>query len=98
MNVSLKIIRGLFLLGLLASLDGCMTNAAINHARGTSSLGYNSGSGEVIHYKIHSQPHPVYYGLLPLTVPADIVTSPFQLGYYLWYEHGRGPYTKHNPE
>jgi hypothetical protein len=28
------------------------------------------------------RPHPMYYGLLPLTVPADIVTFPFQIGIY----------------
>jgi hypothetical protein len=96
MNVSSRIIGSLFLLALLVSSDGCMTNAAINHARGTSSRDYRSGSDESIHYDIHSQPHPAYYALVPLTVPADIATSPFQVGYYLWYRYGRGPDTMHD--
>ena len=96
MNVSSRIIGSLFLLALLVSLNGCMTNTAINHARGISSRDYPSGSGESIHYDIHFQPHPAYYALVPLTVPADIATSPFQLGYYLWYRYGPGPYTMHD--
>ena len=98
MNILSRIISGLFLLALLFALNGCMTNAAMQHATGTSTLGYPSGSGGVTHYELHSQPHPAYYGLLPLTIPADIITSPFQLGYYLWYKHGRGPYTMHSSE
>ncbi len=87
MNVSSRITGGLFLLALLVSLNGCMTNAAIEHATGTSSRDYPSGSGESIHYDMHYQPHPAYYGLLPLTVPADIATSPIQFGFYLWHRH-----------
>jgi|SRR5579859_2332059 len=96
MNVPSRITGSLCLLALLASLNGCMTNAAIEHATGTSSRDYPSGSGESIHYDMHYQPHPAYYGLLPLTVPADVATSPIQFGYYLWHRHEQGSYNTHD--
>jgi hypothetical protein len=96
MNVSFKNIGVLLLLALLVSSAGCMTNAAINHATGTTSRDFPSGTSEVIRYDMHSEPHPGYYLLLPFTVPADIITSPFQLGYYLWYRYGHGPYSMHD--
>jgi hypothetical protein len=60
-----------------------MTNSAIKRAEGISSQHSPSGTGKVVNYEMHFQPRPAYYSLVPVTVPADIVTSPFQLGYYL---------------
>lgn len=87
MHTTLKSIGSILLIALLVSSDGCMTNTTIEHARGTTSGGYENENGEFIHY---DKPNPAYYGLLPLTVPADIVTSPFQLGFYLWFTYGNG--------
>jgi hypothetical protein len=75
-----------------------MTNSAIKHAEGISSRSYPSGTGEDIDYEMHFQPRPAYYSMLPLTIPADIVTSPFQLGYYLLHKHERGPDSKPDSE
>jgi len=86
-----RIISSLFLSVSLFTLNGCMTNNAINHAQGISSRSFPSGTGEDIDYHMHFQPHPAYYGLVPLTIPADVVTSPFQLGYYLLHKHGQPP-------
>jgi hypothetical protein len=35
------------------------------------------------------KPNPAYYGLMPLTIATDIVTSPFQLGIYLLFKYGQ---------
>jgi|SRR5690348_3383791 len=96
MKVPSRITGSLFLLALLVSLNGCMTNTAIEHATGTASRDYPSGSGEPIKYDLHYEPHPGYYGLLPLTVPADVATSPFQLGYYLWHRHEQASHSTYD--
>ena len=57
--------------------NGCMTYGAIQRAKGKSGP-FESDKKQ----KADGKPHPEYYRLLPLTIPADIVTSPFQL--YLW--------------
>ena len=96
MNILHRSIGWLFLIQLLFTLNGCMTHSAVDRATGTSSRSYPSGAGGEIHYQMHAQPHPAYYALLPLTVPADIVTSPFQLGYYVWHRHEQKPDPEHN--
>lgn len=54
-----------------------MTYSAVQEARGKE----NTVTGHE-----PEKPHPAYYALVPLTVPADIATSPVQLGIYLfWY-------------
>ena len=98
MNISSRTIGNLFPLVLLLTLNGCMTNSAVDRAKGTSSRGYPSGTGETIHYQMHVQPHPAYYALLPLTIPADVATSPFQLGYYVWHRHEEKHNATHSSE
>jgi hypothetical protein len=90
MHTTMKIIGSLLLVTFLISSNGCMTNAAIKNATGTTAGGYTNDKGEFIHY---DKPNPAYYALLPLTIPADIVTAPFQLIAVLWIDGGGGlPY------
>jgi len=62
---------------LVITQNGCMTYGAIQHAKGKPGV-FDSDKNT----KPDGKPHPEYYRLLPLTVPADIVTSPFQL--FFW--------------
>jgi hypothetical protein len=83
----------LFLLfPLLVSSNGCMTQSAIKYAEGQSHHAWiNNGFGTGYIGGDEPKPNPGYYFLLPLTIPADIVTSPFQLiGLGLAYSIG-GP-------
>ena len=72
----------LLLFMLLVSTNGCMTYSAVQRAKGE----HNNVTG-------HSpvEPHPAYYALVPLTVPADIVTSPFQLIIYVALRSSSAP-------
>ena len=80
-----KTLVGLALLGLLISSNGCMTYTSVHKAQGTP------------YYNFHglwitaSEPKPAYYAIVPITVPADIVTSPFQgIWYVIQYETMEG--------
>jgi hypothetical protein len=53
---------------MLVALNGCMTETVVDHAKGID-----------MHDQSVGKPNAAYYALVPLTVPADIVTSPFQL-------------------
>jgi hypothetical protein len=75
MRTTMTIIGRFLLVTLLVSQNGCMTVGTIDHAQGASS----GGDGK---------PHPGYYCLLPLAIPGDIVTSPFQLCVGLWIAGG----------
>jgi hypothetical protein len=74
-----KVLGSLLLTALLINSNGCMTNDAIQHADGQPAphLG-----GE--QKNIDGGSHPGYYALLPLTIPADIITLPFQGILYLY--------------
>jgi len=61
------------LLALALSTSGCITAETIDHAEGSQ---YTNDKGEVI---VNEKATPELFALLPLTVPADIVTLPFQL-------------------
>jgi len=73
------------MIGLLVSANGCMTKTAQHHADGTYRSSFTDAQGKT---KPGDKPNPAYYALMPLTIPADIVTSPFQLGAYLWFIAG----------
>jgi hypothetical protein len=65
------------LFGLLViSSNGCATASAVQSAKGKTLLG--DGADE---------PNKGYYALLPLTIPFDIATSPFQAIGFLYLEH-----------
>jgi hypothetical protein len=87
----MKIISTFLLAVLLVCLNGCMTGTVVNHARGTWQGPFIEGTKSVDQNgkTIQAQkPNPAYYALVPLTVPFDIVTSPFQLVLWLWAKHG----------
>jgi hypothetical protein len=66
----------------LPGLSGCMTNAALQAAKSKQrDIEIDFGHYEDKGFK-ETGPHPQHYFLLPLTVPADIVTAPFQLYYF----------------
>ena len=77
---AMRIFKVILLFALLASSNGCMTYSTVKRAKGEQ----NGVTGRPASY-----PQPGYYALLPLTVPADIVTSPFQLIYYV-FAHASG--------
>jgi hypothetical protein len=61
---------------LVISTNGCVTASAVQAAKGETLLGDPAG-----------EPNKGYYALLPLTIPVDIVTSPFQAIGFLYLEH-----------
>jgi hypothetical protein len=73
----MRFIFMLLLEALLLSSSGCITYSAVQEAKGKE----NTITGNE-----PKKAHPACYALLPLTVPADIATSPVQLAIYLfWY-------------
>ena len=71
--VKANLIKQCIMLALTCScLCGCITYSTIDAAKGSPR---KHGNGEMVPA---AKPEPGYYWLVPLTVPADIVTSPFQ--------------------
>ena len=64
---------GVTLLTLVLSTSGCITAETMDHAEGSK---YTNDKGEVV---VNKKSKPELYALLPVTVPADMVTLPFQL-------------------
>ena len=119
----MKTIRSLLLIAILLNLNGCMTSASIQRAKGyttelvdpvngdtyfihggiTYIVQHKPGAGETnstlaLPHNVHRpyfayKPNLGYYFLLPLTIPADITLSPFELIFYgaigLAMENGR---------
>ena len=72
---------GFALFALLIGSNGCMTQSAIQYAKGqpdqawiNNNFGYYGTEPDP-----NSTPHAGYYILVPLAAPVDVVTSPFQL-------------------
>jgi len=78
----MKTIGSLLLIALLFSSNGCITYSSVQRAKGERNLVTGHHPRE---------PHPGYYALLPLTVPADIATSPFQLLVYVLLSSSNTP-------
>jgi hypothetical protein len=76
-----KLFRVLTLIGLLFSANGCLSYRAVQIAKGQP---VHTGFWALDRVP-DDKPHPEYHFLLPVTLPADIVTSPFQL---VWYGIG----------
>jgi hypothetical protein len=78
----------LILLALLVGSNGCMTQSAIKYAKGHPEKAWinNSFGYANLPTDPKSKPHPAYYVLLPLSAPADVATSPFQL-IGLWWDY-----------
>jgi hypothetical protein len=71
---TMKAIFTILWFALFLSTNGCMTYSTVKCAKGEENPVMGRPGGD---------PQPGQYALLPLTVPADIVTSPFQLIYYI---------------
>jgi hypothetical protein len=77
----MKTLVGTMFIALLISANGCMTESAIHEAGGypemarsdLTQFGCPEDSSEP-----SGEPHPAYYALLPLTIPADIALYPFE--------------------
>ncbi len=80
-TIHTKIPVSILLIALLAISNGCITYNTVEHAQGTASgsffLPTESVDADGQPFQT-DKPHPSYYALLPLTIPADIVTLPIQ--------------------
>ena len=72
----MKTVASLLLITLLAGSNGCMTCAVLDGAKAET---HKDDNGRVI---VDEKSHPAYYALLPLSIPADIATSPIQAVYF----------------
>ena len=74
-----KICGHFILLGLLLlTTEGCLTTHLVEN-KAQAHVEYSAQEQQL--REVPAQPG--YYALLPLTVAADIITSPFQLGYFV---------------
>jgi hypothetical protein len=83
--VYLRTLTSLLLATLIIGTNGCMTQGAIKYAQGHPDQAWIKTLSNSPISKSDYKPHPAYYVLLPLSVPADVATSPFQLigfGYF----------------
>ena len=82
-----KTLFSVMLITLLAGLNGCMTQSTVKYAQGQPNEAWiNNGFGSGYIGGGPQKPKPYYYFLLPLSIPADIATSPIQaIGYGLAY-------------
>jgi hypothetical protein len=82
----MKIIGNLLLILLIASSSSCVTHATVERAKGHQL--YWSDAPD-------NTPHPAYYAFLPLTIPLDIATCPFQA--IFWVATSSPTTTNHDP-
>ena len=71
----MKTLGLVLLLMLVLNSSGCMTYSSVQRAK---------GADNVVTGHHPTEPQPGYYALLPVSVPADIATSPIQLVLYLF--------------
>ena len=71
-SVSAKFAGNVLLIALILTLNGCMTCRTLDSAKTKT---HHDDQGQVI---VDQKGHPGECVLLLITVPADIVTSPFQ--------------------
>ena len=84
----MKALVGIMCIALLVSLNGCMTDSAIQEAEGHPELARSDWSqfgrpATPSPSQPPPKPHPAYYALLPLTIPADIALYPVQA--FAWF-------------
>jgi uncharacterized protein YceK len=82
MKIISQIVASLVAGALLVGSSGCITMVTADHAKAKT---HEDDKGNVI---VDKKSQPAYYALMPLTVPADIVTLPFQ-AVYLYIVLGR---------
>ena len=71
-TVSAKFAGNVLLIALILTLNGCMTCRTLDSAKAKT---HNDEQGQVV---VDQKGHPAKYVLLLISVPADVVTSPFQ--------------------
>ena len=69
---SAKLSSNLLLVALILMLNGCMTCRTLDSAKART---HSDEQGQVV---VDQKGHPAKYVLLLISVPADVVTSPFQ--------------------
>jgi len=77
----MKIFIHLICLSLLLCSSGCITSKTVDRAQGNVSAMHKDDKGAPVYDK---RPEPGYYCLLPLTVAADVATSPIQIPVWLY--------------
>jgi hypothetical protein len=75
----MKFLLTCLFLALLFTSTGCITSTAIDKAKPEPRWNPETKKTEPL------PEQPGYYALLPLTIPADVVTSPFQLIGYCFF-------------
>ncbi len=76
-TIQSKTLVSLLLIALVIGSNGCLTQSTIKYAEGNPTYAWiGAPSGDVAP---DNTPKPAYYALLPLTIPADIVTAPIQV-------------------
>jgi hypothetical protein len=77
----MKYLRCLLIIVAMTTLSGCMTSiVTYNRARGKYTW-----PTEPEEKMPKLKPKPVYYGLLPLTIPFDVATSPVQMPLFIMW-------------
>ncbi len=85
-DICMKAILYFAFFGLTLGSTGCITMSTIDSAQGFT---IKNAKDEIVQQE---KPKPAYYALLPLTIPADIIASPFYLYCYVAFEiTGDGP-------
>ena len=95
MNAHSKKFIAALLFVLLMCTDGCMTQSTIQYAKGDS---YDAWINNTYGFRYQAQtlsdreekPDAAYYALLPLSVPADVATSPVQLVVLVYFSSRYG--------
>lgn len=80
-----KILWSILLFTLLVFAGGCMTGNAVAHAKGEERTWLGTRVVTRDGRPPDGKPHPGYYWLLPVTIPADVATAPIQI---LWVTAG----------
>jgi len=75
-RINMKTIAVPLLIALLLTSNGCMTYTSVKRARGEPYWSLNGSETPP------SKPSPAYYALVPITVPLDLATCPFQGAWY----------------
>jgi len=75
----MKTIQFFLLLAILLGASGCISYTAVGKAKGRPNASlFQDVFDESNRTAPKSDPHPSYYALLPITVPLDAATLPFQ--------------------
>jgi hypothetical protein len=76
-----RTLTSLLLIALIIGANGCMTQSAVKYGNGHPDKAWINNKFDTAYLAPdpNTKPHPAYYALIPLSFPADVATSPFQL-------------------